>query len=116
MGAKTHEVLTHDTKSHYAWLVWCPACDEPHSFDERWTFDGNHDAPTFRASMLVYGWTSSDHRHHHPRCHSFLTAGIWEYCGDSEHSMKGQRVAAPDWASTRFGRMRADGVVPSEDP
>jgi hypothetical protein len=107
MGVKTFEIVTFDEKSHYAWLVWCPACDSPHSFDARWTFVNNdHERPTFTASMLVYANSIS------PRCHSFLTDGSWRYLADSTHSMAGQIVEAPDWASTRFGRMRPDGVVP----
>jgi hypothetical protein len=106
MGAKTHEVVTYDLKGHYAWLVWCPACDAPHSFDARWGFDGNHEAPTFDGSMLVHESPG------HPRCHSFLAAGVWHYCDDSTHDLKGASVPAPDWVDTRFGRMRPDGVVP----
>lgn|GEM_PF-4070769 len=107
MGAKTHELLTFDLSKHHAWLVWCPACDAPHSFDDRWGFDGNHEAPTFAGSMLVQGVG---------RCHSLLVAGIWNYCSDCTHELKDQKIPAPDWASTRFGRMRPDGVVPAEEP
>lgn len=109
MGAKTHELITFDEKNHYAWLVWCPACDSPHSFDTRWTFDGNHEAPTFVASMLVHESPG------HPRCHSMLTAGVWHYLGDCAHTLVNQTALAPDWAATRFGRMREDGVVPAVD-
>lgn len=106
MGAKTHEV---QGPLGVAWLVWCPACEAPHSFDERWTFDGNHEAPTFRASMLVYEAPG------HPRCHSMMTAGVWEYLGDCTHASAGKSVPAPDWASCPFGRMRSDGVVPAPE-
>jgi hypothetical protein len=106
MGVKTHELVTFDEKSHYAWLVWCPACDSPHSFDNRWSFNGDHEKPTFIASMLVH---ESPGR---PRCHSFLTDGVWNYLGDSTHDKAGTSIEAPDWADTRFGRMRPDGVVP----
>ena len=96
MGLKTHGVVTFDEKGHYAWLVWCPACDEPHSFDARWTFNGDHERPSFQASMLVEGG-------HKSRCHSFLTNGVWHYCGDSGHELANKTAEAPDWASTRFG-------------
>lgn len=104
MGAKTHEIF--DEKGHYAWLVWCPACDAPHSFDNRWTFNGDHEKPTFQASMLVHESPG------HPRCHSHLTDGVWLYLQDCTHDKANASIAAPDWASTRFGRMRPDGVVP----
>jgi hypothetical protein len=107
MGIKTHELLTYDEKDHHAWLVWCPACDAPHNFDKRWTFDGNHEAPTFDPSMLVHDSPEGTNR-----CHSYLRAGVWEYLDDCGHAMKGQHVPAPDWSSTRWARMRSDGVVP----
>lgn len=107
MGIKTHELLTFDEKGHYAWLVWCPVCDEPHTFDNRWTFvNGDHERPTFTASMLAHESPGS------PRCHSILTEGVWNYCADCTHDKAGQSVPAPDWASTRWARMRSDGVVP----
>jgi hypothetical protein len=98
MGAKTHELLTFDLKGHYAWLVWCPACDEPHTFDGRWEFDGNHEAPSFLGSMLAYESPGS------PRCHSLLVAGVWTYLSDCTHAFKDQKLPAPDWSTTRFGR------------
>ena len=98
MGVKTHEVVTFDEKDHYAWFVWCPACDSPHSFDNRWTFvNGDHEKPTFVASMLVHESPG------HPRCHSHLTGGVWSYGADCTHQLAGKEVEAPDWASTRFG-------------
>jgi hypothetical protein len=104
MGGKTHELLVDGR--HYAWLVWCPACDEPHTFDDRWPMTGTADAPTFDGSMLAHESPVT------PRCHSTLTAGVWHYAGDCTHDKVGQALPAPDWATTRFGRMRPDGVVP----
>ena len=106
MGVKTHELLTYNTTDHYAWIVWCPACDEPHMFDHRWTFDGNHEAPTFTPSMLA-------DKDGPMRCHSFLTAGVWNYLADCKHAHAGKSLPAPDWSSTRWGGMRSDGVVPN---
>ncbi len=75
MGIKTHELLTFDLSKHHAWLVWCPACETPHTFDERWGFDGNHEAPTFTGSMLVHEVPPANDYPGHPRCHSNLIAG-----------------------------------------
>jgi hypothetical protein len=108
MGIKTHELLDFLQQHHYAWLVWCPVCDEPHMFDNRWDFDGNHEAPTFEGSMLHGDPEGS-------RCHSLLIAGVWNYCSDCTHELKNQKVPAPDWSTTRFGRMRSDGVVSADD-
>ena len=106
--SKTRELVTFDEKGHYAWLVWCPACDGPHMFDNRWTFNGDHVAPTFRASMLAHEIPGVK-----PRCHSYLTDGVWQYLADCGHPLAGQSAPAPDWASTRWANMRPDGVVPS---
>jgi hypothetical protein len=108
MGLKTHELLTFDMKGHYAWLVWCPACDSPHSFDKRWTFNGDHERPTFTASMLIH---ESPGR---ARCHSMLTDGAWHYLGDCTHPMANKTVDAPDWSSIRWATMGPDGVVRGE--
>lgn len=44
-----------------AHMVFCPGCRQGHRFDvDRWSFDGNLEAPTFSPSMLVRqpGWVS----------------------------------------------------------
>ena len=55
MGVKTAQVFKSDGATHHGWLVHCPACGCPHLFDERWGFNGDHEAPTFTGSMLVHG-------------------------------------------------------------
>jgi hypothetical protein len=82
--------------------VWCPACDGYHTFDDRWTFNGDKEKPTFRASMLAHAickWNPEkkkfDVRDVH--CHSYLTDGVWEYQDDSKHDMKNTKVPAPDF-------------------
>jgi hypothetical protein len=89
MGVKTLESLFADG-THYAWCVRCPACEQTHVFDKRWTFNGDHARPTFAPSMLV-GASSKN------ICHSFLTAGVWKYLPDCTHAMAGQQVPCPDW-------------------
>jgi len=95
MGIKTGRLLESDGITHRAWMVQCPACGSPHLFDKRWTFNGNHEAPTFRASMLV------GYKHGDPPvpyvCHSYLTDGVWEFLRDCTHAMRGTKVPAPDW-------------------
>ena len=60
--------------------AFCPACDFVHSFNvdldghgkhppkRLWTFNGNWDKPTFRASMLA---NRDGVDEHHPRCTCF---------------------------------------------
>lgn len=62
-------------------------------FDGRWTFDGNLEAPTFTPSLLVHGAVT------HPRCHSFLKGGTWEFLSDCTHALKDQKVPLPDLPS-----------------
>lgn len=94
--------------------VWCPGCDDAHRFEivgedgshpdraDCWTWDGNLEAPTFAASMLVrwtWGTPPVD-----KVCHSFVRAGAWEFLGDSTHALAGQTVPmvpVPDWLCTR---------------
>ena len=75
------------------WMVFCPACQTGHLFDSRWTFDGNEEAPTFRASMLAY----PEGRQGKARCHSFVTAGRIEFLADSTHALAGRTVDLPDF-------------------
>lgn len=80
--------------------VYCPACDGPHFFatpdhpdrdDEGWTFNGDHEQPTFDPSMLV----ERDDR----RCHSYLRDGNWRYLSDSTHDRAGETVPVPETES-----------------
>lgn len=81
-----------DTKRY---AIFCPACQCAHVFDERWTFNGNFDKPTFRASMLVHGNEETRKRtngRYGHRCHSWVTDGKIEFLGDCTHEMKNQTV------------------------
>jgi phage terminase large subunit GpA-like protein len=95
---RTIEAVKQDG-AHHAWLVHCPACDDIHVFDDRWTFNGNKEAPTFRASMLVHRSQS--------RCHSFVTDGRIEFLSDCTHALAGKtldlpvfREKHPHWSNT----------------
>jgi hypothetical protein len=91
---------------YQALMFICPGCAETHTglhmlpvsgVTERpmWTFDGNLEAPTLSPSILT--------RHGDMLvCHSFLRNGVFEFLGDSTHSLAGQHVPMPDlpdWAS-----------------
>lgn len=103
MGVKLLEVLKADGVSHHGWMIFCPACKQAHEFDERWTYNGKPEAPTFRNSMLVYGWVSPDPVKYPgaPRCHSYVTDGNIEFLSDCDHEMKGTTVRLPDWDATK---------------
>jgi hypothetical protein len=110
MGIKTREQVKSDGVSHRGWVVWCPACDEGHSFDSRWTFDGRHEAPSFSPSMKVTSVGESGET----ICHSVLTDGVWNYCDDCTHAMKSQKVEAPDWPKPNYGGTRPSPGAPTE--
>lgn len=96
---KVRESVDPDGK-HRGWVIFCPACGHGHQFDDRWTFNGDMEKPTFRASMLSrwrgpvldpgknYG-TGPDVDH---VCHSFVTDGRIEFLGDCTHELRGQTV------------------------
>ena len=82
---------------------YCPGCKRMHSINTKggpgpsWSFDGNVNRPTFGPSV----------RHFYPAqpaepgfeaepektfCHYFIKKGIFEYCGDCLHDLKGKHV------------------------
>ena len=80
------------------YLFQCPGCSKPHPFDERWTFNGDMEKPTFRPSLLV-------NKSNHPgelRCHSFVTNGEIRFLSDCDHDLKNKIVEIPDWEDEFF--------------
>ncbi|CAL8476385.1 DUF6527 family protein [Caballeronia sp. S22] len=86
-------------------LFDCPGCGMLHVVylktpgRPHWTFSGDVDRPTFSPSIAVH-WTE------HPRtnpvnkvCHSFVTDGQIQFCGDSTHELAGQTVDLPEMES-----------------
>lgn len=75
-------------------LFMCPGCGWPHGptlgpqkegvYPPRWTYNGNHDAPTFRPSLMVHAGNVI--------CHSFVTDGNIQFLSDCTHAMAGQTV------------------------
>lgn len=84
-------------------LFWCPGCDGAHHVNvseapnkPRWGWNGSLDKPTFTPSIKVSyyeGDTVSG------VCHSFVTDGRIQFCGDSTHALAGQTVDLPQWES-----------------
>lgn len=100
-------------------MFWCPGCDGAHQVGvgdgpgPRWEYNGNPDAPTFKPSVLVQGYTweppvtpeNMDQWRREPWqqtkrrivCHSFVTGGRIEFLGDCTHALAGQTVDLPDF-------------------
>lgn len=97
------------------YLFFCPGCRCGHVFTTKWnadkiesrkrthkenwrppvwTFNGNMEKPTFRASLLI---TTEAFEDVIPAttCHLFLTDGIIEFLSDCTHGLKGQKVPLP---------------------
>ena len=85
---------------------WCPGCDGTHGVRIKsagepngWEFDGDRENPTIKPSILVS--TNYDDNGRLPEgqirtiCHSFVTAGTIQFCGDSPHKLSGQTVILP---------------------
>lgn len=81
------------------WMHWCPGCEGMHAiavekpFDNgaKWTFNGDHDKPTFNPSVKIDFRVCGEQR----VCHYFIREGVIEFCGDSTHALKGQHVPLP---------------------
>lgn len=71
----------------------CPACGCGHFADDRWSFNGDYNNPTFSPSILVNYLPDSPG----PRCHSFVTDGKIHFLSDCSHELAGQTIEIPDW-------------------
>jgi Family of unknown function (DUF6527) len=92
MGVKVHKYEGSDS-----WLFHCPGCGYDHPFRvggdvarPQWTFNGSLEAPTFSPSLVVFKGSDK-------QCHSIVTDGRIQFCGDSFHDLKNQTVDLPDW-------------------
>lgn len=95
---KVKEVFN-DDGTHYGWAVKCPGCGDYHLFDNRWSFNGDMEKPTFRNSMLA----TIDWPKYHPEldkpkeiCHSYVTDGRIEFLSDCTHTHARQTMDLPD--------------------
>ncbi len=90
------------------YMVFCPGCGYGHLFNTKpgnsngvgghkptWTFNGDAEKPTFRASMLVRS-VGSGPELKPTVCHSFVTDGTIQFLGDSTHKLAGQTVPLPE--------------------
>ncbi len=85
-------------------IFQCPGCGYGHWFSTSgftpsqrkedtepagpvWTWNGDKEKPTVRASILVRGQY---------RCHSFITDGKIQFLSDCTHELKGQTVDLPE--------------------
>lgn len=80
------------------YMHWCQGCKQGHTYQvPRWTFNGNLERSSFTPSMRIFvpAGPYGDNDEHVPErtiCHYFVTDGQIQYCGDSDHPLKGQTL------------------------
>lgn len=74
------------------WLFYCPGCEAHHGPTESWSFNGDHEKPTFNPSILVDGYI----RDAPMKCHLFVRDGQIQYLSDCTHALAGQTVPMED--------------------
>lgn len=109
MGAKIAFCSEYEGKRHHKF--WCTGCASMHVVSANpgvWTWNGDVDRPTIRASVLVTGYQQLTEQEYDAvlaggkverrdlRCHSFVTDGRIEYLSDCTHSLAGQTVNMED--------------------
>lgn len=84
------------TRDDYEGLHMLPITGDP-TLRPTWAFDGNLELPTLSPSILTkFNWAGVEYI-----CHSFLTAGVFNFLTDSTHPLSGQQVPIPElprWA------------------
>ena len=91
------------------YVFFCPGCKCGHWFkttppEPQWTFNGDMENPTIRASILVHahetilpendttGKVTMTHR-----CHSMVTEGKIQFLDDCTHELRGKTVPLEDF-------------------
>lgn len=85
-----------DTESIHCYYL-CPGCNYHHAFNpniHKW--NGDRERPTVSPSLL-----NSNPANYHT-CHSFITDGNIQFCGDSWHDLKNKTVPLPDVDISKF--------------
>lgn len=97
-----------DDEGRHTLQFLCPACKFnsgkpfPHNItwkkdSDSWTFDENYESPTITPSVAVTGFKLNDKDERvQTLCHSFITKGKINFCGDCTHDLKGQTVELPE--------------------
>jgi len=90
----------------------CPGCKCRHFINDKlteipdlpcskiWTFNGDFDNPTIRASVLTRSYQVNPNTGVYDievdRCHSFITDGKIEFLTDCHHHLAGQTIELPE--------------------
>ena len=79
----------------YHWSFFCPGCNDPHTINDTWAFDGNYDKPTFKPSIKT--WHDGNPAEGIPAycCHSYIKEGRIEFLSDCTHESAGLTLDLP---------------------
>ena len=97
---------------HGELAFFCPGCNCRHFINDKltdnaqltagqiWTFNGNFNKPTIRASVLTrnyqYNPLTKKYDTEIERCHSFVTDGNIQFLNDCQHSLAGKTCELPE--------------------
>ncbi|MCD8356604.1 MAG: hypothetical protein LUE11_08545 [Clostridia bacterium] len=76
---------------HQGYIITSPVTDQDILFDNRWSFNGDFENPTFSPSMLQT-YPAENPETGHVREHFFVSNGKIQYLPDCHHDMAGKTV------------------------
>lgn len=109
--AKIKRYTKEDGGYHGELAFMCPGCNGRHFINDiitepearlngTWTFNGDFDKPTIRASVLTRSYrknpVNGNYDIEFERCHSFITDGMIQFLNDCQHSLAGKTVELPE--------------------
>lgn len=92
--------------SVHLWIA-CPACGVSHRFDDKWTFNGDVDIPTFFPRLKTLHIENGKNTY----CFARVIGGLIEFDPTSRHYLAGQTVPLPDWDAPEWAD-QAKGLLP----
>jgi hypothetical protein len=89
---KLIEEIRNNDGSHNGWAFYCPGCNWPHILDNRWSFNGDLEHPTFEPSLGI-AMNEPDRK-----CHLYLRNGQIEYQHDCHHAFAGKTIPMEEFS------------------
>jgi len=83
--------IIHSNEDRTFFNFWCQGCQEVHSIDNTWNFNGDFKNPTFNPSIKVTGNRCMGFGEPYI-CHSFIENGQIRYLSDCTHKLAGKTI------------------------
>jgi hypothetical protein len=116
VGGLGSDIMAKVLKVDGGYVVYCEGCKQNHFYDQRWTFNGDYNKPTFSPSYLRRSghyilehkgdcWCTYQEKHPEEKlpesikcmiCHSFLTDGKLQFLSDCTHPLAGKTIDLED--------------------